>query len=62
MRGSEFDSLAEGYYTVKALIKLGKEYDVELPICDVVYRVIYEEANARDELGRLFERTIKNEF
>ena len=62
VRGSEFDSLAEGYYTVKALIKLGKEYDVELPICDVVYRVIYEEANARDELGRLFERTIKNEF
>lgn len=57
-----FDSLAEGYYTVKAMVTLGKRYGVELPICGVVYRCLYENADARAELDGLFERTIKNEF
>ncbi|NLC79200.1 MAG: NAD(P)-binding domain-containing protein [Ruminococcaceae bacterium] len=57
-----FDSLAEGYYTVKAIIKLGERFGVELPICGVVYKALYEDADVRAELDRLFERTIKNEF
>ncbi len=57
-----YKKLAEGYYTVKALRNLGKSYGVELPICEAVYEVLYEEKDVRDEFGRLFQRSLKNEF
>lgn len=60
--GKEYTQLAEGYYTVCALNKLGDKYGVELPICRVVYNIIYKGASPREELGKLFGRTIKTEF
>lgn len=60
--GQEYSNLAEGYYTVKALCKLGKAYGVELPICEAVYQIIYEEKEPRSILKQLFERSLKNEF
>lgn len=62
VRGTEFSSLAEGYYTVRALMKLEEAYGVELPICRAVYRVLYEGCEPRAALGALFERRLKNEF
>jgi len=62
VQGKPFDSLAEGYYTVKALIDLEKQYGVELPICNAVYKVLYEEADPKTTLGQLFTRSLKNEF
>ena len=60
--GQKYTHLAEGYYTVKALRKLGKAYGVELPICEAVYKIIYEEREPRSILKQLFERSLKNEF
>lgn len=57
-----FDHLAEGYYTVQALINLAKKHNVELPICETVYRILFEEANPADALALLFTRDIKTEF
>lgn len=54
--------LAEGCYTVEALIKLGERYDVELPICNAVHQVIYQDADAAQTLNHLFARSLKNEF
>lgn len=62
VRGENYGELAEGYYTVKALMLLQDRYSVELPICRAVYRILYEKANAKDELEALFERSLKNEF
>ena len=62
VRGESFDSLAEGYYTVKALIDLEKKYQVELPICNAVYKVLYNGADAKTTLNQLFTRSLKNEF
>ncbi len=62
VRGEAFSSLAEGYYTVRALMKLEESYGVELPICRAVYRVLYEGQEPRAVLGELFERALKNEF
>ena len=59
---STYDKLAEGYYTVKALYNLGKAYGVELPICEVVYRILYEGAKPYTELQKLFSRSLRNEF
>ncbi len=62
VQGTEYDELAEGCYTVEALCKLGKEYHVELPICEAVHKIIYEGANAKSTLDELFRRSVKNEF
>ena len=62
IKGETFDRLAEGYYTVAALMKLSKEYAVELPICNAVYRLLYLHADPKTELDALFARSQKAEF
>lgn len=57
-----FDALAEGYYTVKAMLNLGKNYGVDLPICTAVYELLYREKDAKEVLNGLFTRSLKNEF
>ena len=62
VKGEEYGLLAEGYYTVKALVHLGERYGVELPICRAVYSILWENADATEKLGELFRRKIKQEF
>ncbi|HBL85067.1 MAG: glycerol-3-phosphate dehydrogenase [Clostridiales bacterium GWF2_38_85] len=62
VKGEKFDRLAEGYYTAKALQKMSAEYEVELPICDAVYKVLYEGKPASEVLQNLFLRSLKTEF
>ena len=62
VRGENYDKLAEGYYTAKALKELSDQYQVELPICDAVYRILYENTNPDEMLHQLFHRSLKNEF
>lgn len=62
VRGEEYSHLAEGYYTVAAIRKLGKAYGVELPICEAVYQILYEGKNPQNILKKLFDRSLKNEF
>lgn len=62
VKGESFDKLAEGYYTVLAIMELKSRYSVELPICEAVYSILYKKADAREVLDSLFKRTIKNEF
>ena len=57
IKGECFNNLAEGYYTVRALINMSVKTGVELPICKAVYDVLYENAfdNAlNDVLGNTF--------
>lgn len=60
--GTGYKKLAEGYYTVKALHNLGIAYGVELPICEAVYEVLYEEKDMKEAFLSLFQRSLKNEF
>lgn len=62
VRGESYNKLAEGYYTVKALVKLGEEYGVELPICQAVYQGLYENVNPRETITALMKRAQKIEF
>lgn len=57
-----YELLAEGYYTVKALMSLAEQYHTELPICDTVYRILYEKAEPESALNALFSRSLKAEF
>jgi len=62
IRGERFEALAEGYYTVAALKKLAETHCVELPICETVYRILYENADFYLEMDALFRRDLKSEF
>ena len=61
-KGEQYTALAEGYYTVKAILKLAEKYDVDLPICKAVYDVLYNGADTDMALQELFTRSLKNEF
>ncbi len=62
VRGEKFDKLAEGYYTVLALLKLGDACSVDLPICRAVYNVVYGKSDAVTAIWALFDRSLKYEF
>lgn len=61
-RGESYDLLAEGAYTVKAVMLLRDRLGVELPICTAVYDIIHGGADPKRTLDALFSRTIKKEF
>lgn len=62
VQGTEYHALAEGYYTAKAILKLADAHGVELPICEAVYRIMYEGKEPGSILDELFHRSLKNEF
>lgn len=62
VNGKTLDKLAEGVATIEALQKLSKQYDVELPICDALYQVIFDDKDAEKTLLDLFLRPVKFEF
>ena len=62
VKGERFDKLAEGCCAADALVRLGKRHGVELPICEAVYRALYEGADPRAQIEGLFTRPIKTEF
>ena len=43
-------------------MKLIKRYDIELPICETIYKIIYENKDALSGLKELFNIKIKEEF
>ena len=62
IRHNEYNDLAEGVSTSRALMLLGKKYDVELPICHAVDQIINHGKDAKEMLSNLFLRSVKKEF
>ncbi len=62
VKGEDCPFLAEGYYTVRAMMELSRQYGVELPICRAIYGTLYEGRAPSDALNELFCRSLKQEF
>lgn len=62
VKGENYGELAEGVATTTALLKLGQETKVELPICRAVNSVINEGKEPKTVLSDLFLRSLKMEF
>lgn len=62
VRGEHYGELAEGVATTTALLKLGEQYNTELPICKAVDAVINGGKEPNRVLSDLFLRSIKMEF
>ena len=61
VQGKTFGKLAEGVYTVEALMDIAREYHLELPICALVYAIVHEHKDPKEELLKLFLRDTKTE-
>lgn len=62
VRGVPFSKLAEGVSTCKAMKLLGEKYNVDLPITNAVYSILYNGANPMQVFQNLFSRTSRTEF
>lgn len=62
VKGEKFEKLAEGHYTAAAVHNLCGLTGVDMPICQSVYEILYENADPKTTLDGLFARSIKNEF
>lgn len=54
-------SIAEGANTAKAAIALGARHSVELPICEQVAGILFDQKPASQAVVDLMERTLKSE-
>lgn len=62
VQGKEYGELAEGVATTTALLKMGDDCGVELPICRAVDAVLNHGKEPSKVLGDLFLRSLKMEF
>ena len=51
----EMNMIAEGYYAVKCIFEINKNYKVDMPICNSVYQILYLNKNAKQEIAGLTE-------
>lgn len=58
----ELGQVAEGVYTVKAMVNLAAKYGVELPIAQAVNSILYQGVSPREKLKELMSRDPKPEY
>jgi glycerol-3-phosphate dehydrogenase (NAD(P)+) len=58
----ELGHVAEGVYTVRAVHQLVQKLGVEMPICEAVYRILYEQVEAASAVEELLNRAPNIEF
>ena len=62
VQGQPFDKLAEGVATARAVAKVAKRLQVDMPITDAVNDMITHKIPPKDLLVALFGRDTKGEF
>jgi glycerol-3-phosphate dehydrogenase (NAD(P)+) len=59
---NELGHVAEGVYTAREVHQIARQHEVEMPICDAVYRVLYEDLPADKAVEALLSRQPNSEF
>jgi glycerol-3-phosphate dehydrogenase (NAD(P)+) len=59
---SEMKMVAEGVKTAKSIYDLSRKITVEMPICEEIYRILYEDMPPTEAARRLMTRSLKDEF
>jgi glycerol-3-phosphate dehydrogenase (NAD(P)+) len=59
---SKQKSITEGYYTAQAINELNKAWQVNMPICNVVYNVLHEGLHIDNGIAMLMEQHSELEF
>jgi glycerol-3-phosphate dehydrogenase (NAD(P)+) len=53
--------VAEGVKTAKSTVELARKLNVEMPIAEKIYAVLYEGLKPQDAIADLMERKLKEE-
>ncbi len=61
-KGQDFGKLAEGYFTLKAVKNIADKHNLNMPICQALYKGVYEGADIKETIRTMFERDLKQEF
>lgn len=57
----EIGQVVEGVKAAAAVHKVAQEWNVEMPICEQVYRLLYENISVQDAIEALMQREVKSE-
>lgn len=52
----EMNMVAEGYYAVNCLHEVNKQYNVNMPICEAVYAILYQKRSPALEMRQLADK------
>jgi len=58
---AEIGQVVEGVKAAAAVRKVASDLNVEMPICEQVYRIIYENVSAEEATRSLMQREVKSE-
>lgn len=61
-KGEAYNKSAEGVGTLKAVKAIADREGLEMPICQALYRVVFEGADIQSTIRGLFDRPLKKEF
>ncbi len=59
---AEIRQVVEGVKAAEAVHQVAGQAGVEMPICEQIYRILYEGANPREAVTALMQRALKSEF
>jgi len=59
---SEMQMVAEGVETAKSLHRLIEKYEVEMPISEAIYQILFHNADPKDSVYRLMTRELSSEL
>jgi glycerol-3-phosphate dehydrogenase (NAD(P)+) len=58
----EIRQVVEGVKAAEAVHHVAGKAGVEMPICEQIYRILYEGADPREAVTALMQRALKSEF
>lgn len=61
-KGEPYTKLAEGIDTLRAVKAIADKENIDMPICQALYRIIFEKADIKETIRGLFDRPLKKEF
>jgi len=61
-KGEAYNKSAEGVGTLKAVKAIADREGLNMPICQALYRVVFENADIQSTIRGLFDRPLKKEF
>lgn len=61
-KGEAYGKSAEGVGTLRAVKAISDRENIEMPICQALYSIIFEQADIKATIRGLFDRSLKKEF
>jgi glycerol-3-phosphate dehydrogenase (NAD(P)+) len=52
----EMEMIAEGYYAAKCIHEINEKYQINMPIVDAVYEILYNRCSPTLEIRKLTEK------